>query len=96
MNITEKEASTIEINKYRDDLAARDIKIHRLEILVSELRHKVAIGEASLKIQDLLKQRDLLKTERVAIINPIKERLKLDGPFGFDPDTLEVITNEED
>ena len=31
----------------------------------------------------------------MALIEPIKKKLGIDGPFGFDPDTLEVITTEE-
>lgn len=95
MKLTDKEASNIELNKLQNDLAARDIQIVRLEVLVAELRHKMLVQEASNKIQALIQEKEKIKVERVALIEPIKKKLGIDGPFGFDPDTLEVITTEE-
>ena len=57
MKLTDKEASNIELNKLQNDLAARDIQIVRLEVLVAELRHKMLVQEASNKIQALIQEK---------------------------------------
>lgn len=96
MKLTDKEASIIEVNKLENDILDRDITIKRLEVLVAELRSKIVIQESSAKIQELLQRKELLKKDRTQVIEPIKERLGIEGAFGFDPDTLEVITEDKE
>lgn len=96
MKLTEKEASTLEIGKLENDIIARETAIARLEQSLSEYKHKVASLEVEKKIQELIRRKEVLKRNRTDFIKPIKERLGIEEneSFGFDPDTLEVITKE--
>lgn len=95
MKLTEKEATNLELNKLRSDLSERDIHVRRLESVIADLKHKLVVHENSTKIQNLLNDKENLRVKRVEEVTAIRDRLGIEGPFGFDPDTLEIVTDQE-
>lgn len=102
--LTKTEALTLENFFLESEVVLRDIQINALTELTLDLKKEVKrheLRELSSEISSTKKHRKRLKgkkenlaSQREEIVEKIKKRLKLSGAFGFSPETLEVIPNE--
>lgn len=102
--LTKIEALTLENFFLESEVVLQEIKNSGLIELTLDLKKEVKRYETRDLDMDISLNRkhrkklrgkkENLASQRKEVVETIKKRLKLDGAFGFNPDTLEVIPNK--
>lgn len=80
--------------KLEQELMRQQIKIKQLNRVILQYKIKdedIEINTLDKECKHLQTQAKELQTEQSEVLNRVRKRLKLEGRFGYDEETLEVI-----
>ena len=89
--LTQTEAHALETEGLRHMLAKKEADIVKLRDEVAALKRKEELQEASALKRKSLEDVQNAKNRYQALVKKIQDRTGIEGAFGWDPETLEII-----
>ena len=94
--LTELEALTIHNNQLEAEIIKHKLSISVLQLALRNVEHEKQIQLLERQQSSIRGSQPNHASTRTGILDAIRDRLKFDGDFSYDPDTLEVFLNSRD